>query len=326
MSARPGRPAEPGRAPADWPPAPPAISRKPSGSFGGRPFPARPRARIGWACFICAARGSSPASATVSSGCCARPSRGTERRSTSSALPICTAARSSASRGGIRPRRRSTRISPSAIASLIFPNGFSVEAQPAEAFRWCRAAAEQGLVDAQAQLGFLYARGIGVDRDFAEARRGMRSPPSAAMPRPNSVSASSMRTGFGVAADPRDRRLVVRAIRGEGQRRRADRAGADVRQRPGSSADPARAAALLEQAAERGHPRAHYHFALHLLDGTASPKTASWRKRICARPRSPATRPAMVVLARLHGDGFEAAQWWRAAANAGDPEAQFTVA
>ena len=45
---------------------------------------------------------------------------------------------------------------------LIFPNGFTVEAQPAEAFHWCREAAEQGLVEAQAQLGFLYASGIGV--------------------------------------------------------------------------------------------------------------------------------------------------------------------
>ena len=37
-------------------------------------------------------------------------------------------------------------------------------------------------------------------------------------------------------------------------------------------------------------------------------------------------KPAIVALARLYGDGFEAAQWWRAAANAGDPEAQFAVA
>ncbi len=54
---------------------------------------------------------------------------------------------------------------------LIFPNGFSVEAQPADAFRWCREAAEPGLLDAQAQLGFLYARGTGCEADIAESRR-----------------------------------------------------------------------------------------------------------------------------------------------------------
>ena len=35
--------------------------------------------------------------------------------------------------------------------------------------------------------------------------------------------------------------------------------------------------------------------------------------------------PAMLRLARLHGDGFEAALWYRAAADIGDAEAQFAI-
>ena len=79
---------------------------------------------------------------------------------------------------------------------LIFPNGFSVEAQPEEAFRWCREAAEQGFVDAQTQLGFFYARGIGVERDYAEARRwyALAAERGHSL-KPNSVSASSIERG-----------------------------------------------------------------------------------------------------------------------------------
>ena len=54
---------------------------------------------------------------------------------------------------------------------LMFPNGIAVPADPAEALRWCRLAAEQGLAPAQATLALLYARGLGCEIDYAEARR-----------------------------------------------------------------------------------------------------------------------------------------------------------
>ena len=153
----------------------------------------------------------------------------------------------------------------------------------------------------------------------------MRSPPSAAMPRPNSVSASSMRTGSasrptrrsppGGTSGPRRRATPTRRSRW----RCCATAAAAL------PSDPARAAALLEQATERGNPRAHYHFALHLLDGKGIAENRVMAETHLRKAALAGYRPAMVALARLHGDGFEAAQWWRAAANAGDPEAQFAV-
>ena len=92
---------------------------------------------------------------------------------------------------------------------------------------------------------------------------------------------------------------MVRAVRGKGQQRRSGRAGVDVRHRPGVPADPARAAALLEQAAERGHPRAHHHFALHLLDGTGVPENRVMAETHLRQAALAGYRPAIVALARL---------------------------
>ena len=44
---------------------------------------------------------------------------------------------------------------------LMFPHGIQVPADPAEALRWARAAAEQGHAGAQANLALMYARGLG---------------------------------------------------------------------------------------------------------------------------------------------------------------------
>ena len=131
---------------------------------------------------------------------------------------------------------------------------------------------------------------------------GMRSPPSAAMPRPNSVSASSMRTASasrptrrsppGGTSDPRrrataDAQIALALLCDTGR---------------GVPSDPARAAALLEQAAERGHPRAHYHFALHLLDG----------KGIAGKPGHGGNAFAQGRARRLQtGDGRAGAAAWR---------------
>ena len=50
-----------------------------------------------------------------------------------------------------------------------FMNGNSVPEDDAEAVRWYRLAAEQGLVNAQLRLGAMYAYGEGVPADYVLA-------------------------------------------------------------------------------------------------------------------------------------------------------------
>ena len=53
----------------------------------------------------------------------------------------------------------------------MYANGSGVPQDAAEAVRWYRLAAEQGLARAQTNLGFMYANGSGVPQDAAEATR-----------------------------------------------------------------------------------------------------------------------------------------------------------
>ncbi len=118
---------------------------------------------------------------------------------------------------------------------------------------------------------------------------GMRSPPSAAMPRPNSVSASSMRTGPAWTPTRRPppggtsaRRRRATPMRKSRWRCCATAAGECHRTRRA----PPRCWSRRPRAAIPGHTTTSRCIC---LKGRASPKTASWRKRICARRRSPAT-------------------------------------
>jgi TPR repeat protein len=51
----------------------------------------------------------------------------------------------------------------------LYAQGIGVLRDPAEAARWYRRAAEQGLNEAQYQLGLMYTRGSGVSRDLIRA-------------------------------------------------------------------------------------------------------------------------------------------------------------
>jgi hypothetical protein len=56
----------------------------------------------------------------------------------------------------------------------MYANGRGVPKDSAEAVKWCRKAAEQGLAAAQNNLGDMYANGDGVPKDYAEAVKWYR--------------------------------------------------------------------------------------------------------------------------------------------------------
>ena len=57
---------------------------------------------------------------------------------------------------------------------MCYHNGAGVGWDAAEAVRWFRKAAGQGLAEAQHNLGVCYHNGVGVGRDTAEAVRWLR--------------------------------------------------------------------------------------------------------------------------------------------------------
>lgn len=51
----------------------------------------------------------------------------------------------------------------------LYANGMGVEQDPAQAFSWTLRAAEQGLAQAQNNLGWYYEHGLGIERDLDAA-------------------------------------------------------------------------------------------------------------------------------------------------------------
>ena len=154
------------------------------------------------------------------------------------------AQRRRASRDGTVPRPSATARPPTTIEQLLFPNGFDVPRDPAEALRWSRAAAEQGIADAQANTGLIYAR-----RDRLRAR----------------LSGSS---------------ALVLARRRAGQRRRRARPRHSLRQwSRGGEGSPGRRG-WYEKAAEKGNAAAQVALGLMYLSGQGvdrdTDKAAEW--------------------------------------------------
>jgi TPR repeat protein len=54
---------------------------------------------------------------------------------------------------------------------LMYEKGYGGEKDYNEAVKWYRKAAEQDYVNAQCSLGFMYANGYGVDKDYTEAAK-----------------------------------------------------------------------------------------------------------------------------------------------------------
>jgi TPR repeat protein len=53
----------------------------------------------------------------------------------------------------------------------MYFQGECTRADPAEAAAWFRRAADQGLAGSQSMLAVMYEKGVGVERDAAEAAR-----------------------------------------------------------------------------------------------------------------------------------------------------------
>jgi len=145
--------------------------------------------------------------------------------------------------------------------------------------------AEQGLACAAANLGMLWARGIGCDQDFATAQAGIAAPPMRAIrgrSRPRAAPRERARRRQG----PRDGgpRYAMAAARGNDMAATAPPAAA---RRHGETIGAA--ARLLAGPAARGNAFAQHRLGLLYAQGTAS------RRSRRARTARPGRRQAMPV-------------------------------
>lgn len=173
-----------------------------------------------------------------------------------------------------------------------------------KAFELFEKAATAGHVRAEINLGILYFRGQGVDRDLVQARAWLEK--AAAKDDPYALYA------------------LARAM--------------ELSEGP-ATADPVRAADLYRRAAERGHPLAALRYGLALMDGNGVRKDGVASQRWLLQANSDGVPEAALALAdmtvRMPPAKDKAANnklielalgWYRQAADAGVASAQFKLA
>jgi uncharacterized protein len=212
---------------------------------------------------------------------------------------------------------------------IWFSAGISVPPNHHEALRWSRLAAEQGLAEAQANVGSLYLQA----QDYAEARRWYELAAAQGSAEAEHGLGLLYANGLGVATDlpTAARRYALAASRNNDAAQLA--LGLMHVSGQGVERDPQRAAALFGQAASRGNARARHNLGLLYLRGEGLPQDRAAAAASFREAARLGYAPAMLSLGQLYRAGgqgsspemTEAVLWYKAAAAAENAEAQFIL-
>ena len=180
------------------------------------------------------------------------------------------------------------------IRGLMYATGLGVPQDDAEAVRWYRLAAEQGLAGAQYNLGFMYGQGRGVPQDDAEAVRWYRLAAEQGNTDAQSNLGFRYATGLGVPQDDAEAVRWYRRAAEQGDAYAQDGLGLMYGQGRGVPQDDAEAVRWFRLAAEQGNTGAQFYLGVAYANGEGVPQ-----------------------------DDAEAVRWYRQAAEQGNTGAQF---
>jgi TPR repeat protein len=195
--------------------------------------------------------------------------------------------------------------------------------------KWWRKAAEQGLADAQCSLGYCYANGQGVVRDWAEGVKWNRK----AAEQGNAFAQYNLggRYANGQGVDKNEAEAVKwsRLAAEQGLALAQQRLGSAYSMGRGVNKDLAKAAKWYRKAAEQGHTGAQYDLGYCYYNGQGVAKDEAeavkwWRK---AAEQGLAVAQFNLGVCYDNGQGVvkneaEAVKWWRKAAEQGLASAQ----
>jgi len=214
----------------------------------------------------------------------------------------------------------------------LFPHGIEISRDYTEALRWSLAAAHNGRLEAQANAGLLLLQGLGCEADYAEALRWL----SMAADQGNAEAQYGMGMlldrGLGVERDPEAACRWYEAAAAQDHTAAQAALGYLYGFGEAGNRDPERAKQLLGQASDRGNSAAPYYLGMLLFEDDRNRGDLLEVEACFLRAAQRAYVPAMVALANfyLRGELGNAATdraeiWLRAAAEAGDAEAQFQL-
>jgi len=171
----------------------------------------------------------------------------------------------------------------------------------ARAFREWKAAAEAGQVNAQFDLGLLYAQGLGVRRDLTEAERWYRRAAEQGNAEAEFALGQMYSRGWGVPRDEADALRWIQMANGPD----TDGPPTDwaVLDGYGVPQDQQQAAYWYELAAKKGHAEAQYNLARLYATGQGVPKDEEKAARWVRAAASQGYAPAQARLGRRYANG-----------------------
>lgn len=211
--------------------------------------------------------------------------------------------------------------------------GLGPDRLPGVAVALLERAAEEGLTDARLQLGYLYLMGIGVEADLMTARRWFEA---AAADGSASAMVQLAHTWRSPHTEPSQGARALDWLTQAAQAGATDAmtaAGFMAESGELGAPDPVRARAYFEQAAQAGSALGQTKLAHMLLSGTGGGADTARAFELFRAAAEQDFGPACAGLAYLYEAGIgvtrddaQAAYWLHRAAEAGDVDAQLTLA
>ena len=194
------------------------------------------------------------------------------------------------------------------------------------ALRDWRAAAEAGSAEAQYDLGLLYARGLGVQRDLTVAQQWYEAAAAKGNTQAEFSLGQMYAKGWGV---PRDEASALAWIdSADGSQSSTDFTWMPI-EGYGQEPDYAKAAYWYRLASDQGHSEAQYDLAGLYSDGMGVPKDQTQAFQLVKKAAAEGFLPAQTRLAWRYANGrgveksdSEAFFWYTVAARHGDKQAE----
>jgi FkbH-like protein len=214
----------------------------------------------------------------------------------------------------------------------LFPHGIDVPQDYAKALHWGLMAAEQGRVEAQANVGLQYLQGLGCNTNYDEAFRWLSRGATGGNPEAQYGMGVLFDGGLGVPKDLDEGLRWYEEAAAQGSHAAQLALGLMCASGERVERDPKRAALLFQQSSDRGNVRALNELGLLYVRGEGIERDLANAESCFRRAARRNYVPAMMSLAWLLTRGLDgapnledAALWYRAAADLGDVDAQFQL-
>ncbi len=214
----------------------------------------------------------------------------------------------------------------------LFPNGIMIGRDYAQALYWGLLAAEQGHVEAQANVGLQYLHGLGCEADHERAHGWLEKAAEGGNAEAQYGLGLTYSDGLGVSVDLAAAADWYEKAATQGNESAQVALGLMCVNGMGVARDLARAAGLFRAAAARGNAGALHNLGLLCLRGEEMEQDLPAAESCFRRAANQGHTGSMMRLAELYAHGLgvpqsieSAALWYRTAGDLGSVEAQYNL-